>query len=128
MKNSLNLLPPEDTDPNQPCVVRDIIDRVGDRWSLLILGHLAESPQRFNALQRCIGGISKQVLSRTLSRLEEDGFINRTVITDKPLQVTYELTKLGESFLFPLKCLLDWADNNQDAIANSRKKYLQKYR
>ncbi|QJT79330.1 helix-turn-helix domain-containing protein [Kosakonia sp. MUSA4] len=120
------LLPPEGTDLNQPCVVRDVIDRVGDRWSLLIIGHLAAGPQRFNALQRSIGDISKQVLSRTLSRLEEDGFINRTVISGKPLQVVYELSNMGLSFLSPLRYLLDWAHNNQHAIAYARKSYVQK--
>jgi len=117
---SIRLLPPVGTDLNQPCVVRDVIDRVGDRWSLLVLGHLAESSFRFNAMHRKIGDISKQVLSRTLRRLEEDGFISRTVHDSNPPQVEYALTAMGVSFLKPMKAVLDWADAHHEAIMQSR--------
>ena len=117
---SIRLLPPTGTDLDQPCVVRDVIDRVGDRWSLLVLGHLAESSLRFNAMHRKIGDISKQVLSGTLRRLEEDGFISRTVHESSPPQVEYALTAMGISFLKPMKAVLDWADAHHDAITQSR--------
>lgn len=118
--SSFGLLPPAGTDLDQPCVVRDVIDRIGDRWSLLVLGHLAESSLRFNAMHRQIGDISKQVLSRTLRRLEEDGFVSRTVHDAKPPQVEYALTPMGMSFLKPMKAILDWADAHHDAITRSR--------
>lgn len=123
---SIRLLPPTGTDLDEPCVVRDVIDRVGDRWSLLVLGHLAESSLRFNAMHRKIGDISKQVLSRTLRRLEEDGFISRSVHETNPPQVEYALTAMGVSFLQPLRALLDWADAHQDAIAQSRNFFAQR--
>lgn len=124
---SVRLLPPTGTDLNEPCVVRDVIDRIGDRWSLLVLGHLAESSLRFNAMHRKIGDISKQVLSRTLRHLEEDGFISRTVHQSTPPQVEYALTEMGVSFLQPLKAVLDWADAHHDAITRSRDTFARRY-
>lgn len=123
-----DILPPAGTGYDQPCVIRDVVDRVGDRWSLLTLGHLARTPLRFNALHRAIGDISKQVLSRTLRHLEEDGFISRTVYSSKPLQVVYALTPTGESFLIPLQALLNWARDNQHHITDAREHFIQKYR
>lgn len=123
MTGSAGLLPPKGTDLDQPCVVRDVVDRVGDRWSLLVLAHLADAPLRFNALYRTIGDISKQVLSRTLRRLEEDGFVHRTVHDATPPQVEYRLTDIGYSFLEPMKALFAWAEAHQDAIMSSRKHF-----
>ncbi|WLD96335.1 helix-turn-helix domain-containing protein [Agrobacterium leguminum] len=123
MTRSPRLLPPAGTDLNQPCVVRDVVDRVGDRWSLLVLAHLADEPQRFNALHRAIGDISKQVLSRTVRRLEEDGFVSRTVHAANPPQVEYALTEMGSSFLAPLKTLIGWAEAHQHNIAKARETF-----
>ncbi|CDO35267.1 helix-turn-helix domain-containing protein [Novosphingobium sp. KN65.2] len=120
MTGSKGLLPPSGTGFNQPCVVRDVVDRVGDRWSLLILAHLADAPLRFNALHRLIGDISKQVLARTLRRLEEDGFVSRTVFRSTPPQVEYALTGMGISFLSPLKTLIGWAVAHQHLISQAR--------
>jgi DNA-binding HxlR family transcriptional regulator len=120
MSGARGLLPPEGIDIREPCVVRDVADRVGDRWSLLVLGHLANAPQRFNALHRIIGDISKQVLSRTLRRLEEDGFVSRTVHDVTPPQVEYALTPMGWSFLEPMRMLLDWAEAHHNAIVQAR--------
>ncbi|WP_433654735.1 winged helix-turn-helix transcriptional regulator [Klebsiella variicola] len=127
MSEKTNILPPEDTSHDQACVIRDVVERVGDRWSLLTLGHLARGPLRFIALQRAIGDISKQVLSRTLKQLEEDGFISRTVHSGKPLQVVYALTEMGNSFLPPLQALLNWAKENQNTISDAREKFTLKY-
>ena len=125
---SIRLLPPEGTDMGQPCVVRDVIDRVGDKWSLLILGHLADAPLRFNAMHRKVGDISKQVLSRTLRRLEQDGFVSRTVYDSSPPEVEYALTVIGISFLEPIKAVLDWAVAHHDSITLSRQIFSQKSR
>lgn len=107
----------------QPCVIRDILDRVGDRWSLLILAILGEGTHRFNELARKIGDISKQMLSRTLQRLEQDGLVQRTVFPDTPPRVEYRLTAMGESFLTPLESLLKWADDHHKAIVTARFAY-----
>ena len=107
----------------QPCPIRDILDRIGDQWSLLILETLEGGTLRFNALSREIGDISKQMLSRTLRRLEQDGFIRRTLFPEVPPRVEYELTALGRSFLVPLKGLIVWADEHHRAICEARKEY-----
>lgn len=123
MAGSVGLLPPQDFYFDQPCVVRDVLDRVGDRWSLLILAYLADAPHRFNALHRAIGDISKQVLSRTLRRLEEDGFIHRAVHHATPPQVEYSLTDMGRSFLDPLKALIGWAEAHHQPIVAARARF-----
>ena len=81
---------------------------------------LAGGTQRFNELSRRIGDISKQMLSRTLKHLEEDGFVKRTLYPEIPPRVEYELTALGHSFLVPMKGLIAWADEHHRAIRESR--------
>lgn len=107
----------------QPCPIRDVLDRIGDQWSLLILGSLSGGPMRFSALARAVGDISKQMLSRTLQRLEQDGLVSRTVFPEKPPRVEYELTDLGRSFLQPLRALVVWADQNHARIVAARQDY-----
>lgn len=104
----------------QPCPIRDVLDRIGDQWSLLVMDTLASGTQRFNELSRRIGDISKQMLSRTLKHLEEDGFVKRTLYPEVPPRVEYELTALGHSFLVPMKGLIAWADEHHRAICESR--------
>lgn len=108
---------------DQPCPIRDVLDRIGDRWSLLVLEALADGTLRFNELMREIGDISKQMLSRTLRRLEQDGFLRRTVYAEVPPRVEYDLTDLGRSFLGPLRELVHWADAHHGAIVQSRRAY-----
>jgi len=81
----------------QPCPVRDVLDRIGDQWSLLVLIALEPRTKRFNELLREIGDISRQMLSRTLRRLEEDGFLERKVFAEVPPRVEYELTDYGRT-------------------------------
>lgn len=107
----------------QPCPVRDVLDRIGDQWSLLILGILGDGDRRFSALLREVGDISKQMLSRTLQRLEQDGLVRRTVFPEKPPRVEYALTDLGRSFLQPLETLALWAGDNHHRILAARKTY-----
>ncbi len=107
----------------QPCPIRDVLDRIGDQWSLLVLEALATGTMRFNELMREIGDISKQMLSRTLKHLERDGFILRTVYAEVPPRVEYELTDLGHSFLGPMKNLVVWADGHHQAIREARRVY-----
>jgi DNA-binding HxlR family transcriptional regulator len=106
-----------------PCPIRGVLDRIGDQWSFLVLQSLQERSVRFNELMRDIGDISKQMLSRTLKHLEQDGFVRRTVFAEVPPRVEYELTDMGRSFLVPMTALIDWADSNHRTIHEARKDY-----
>ena len=107
----------------EPCPIRDVLDRIGDQWSLLVLQALAARLMRFGEINRAIGDISKQMLSRTLKRLEQDGFVKRTLFAEIPPRVEYELTALGRSILAPLEALVAWADANHQSICNARRDY-----
>jgi DNA-binding HxlR family transcriptional regulator len=102
------------------CPVRDVLDRIGDKWSTLVLVTLATGPHRFSAVQRAIPDISKRMLTQTLRDLQRDGLIARTVIPTKPPSVEYRLTPLGKTILEPLAVLVGWADRNHAAIDNAR--------
>ncbi|WP_035345584.1 MULTISPECIES: winged helix-turn-helix transcriptional regulator [Dickeya] len=110
----------------QPCPIRDVLDRIGDQWSLLVLETLSEGTLRFNELMRRIGDISRQMLSKTLKLLEQDGFVRRTIYAEVPPRVEYQLTELGRSFLQPMKTLMQWADAHHRTICEARKAYGQK--
>ncbi len=105
------------------CPIRDVLDRVGDQWTLLVLEALDGHVLRFNELSRAIADISKQMLSRTLRRMEEDGFVTRTIYAEVPPRVEYALTDLGRSLLAPMKALVAWADANHGAIRASRQAF-----
>jgi DNA-binding HxlR family transcriptional regulator len=107
----------------QPCPIRDVLDRIGDKWSLLVLHSLSEGTLRFNELVRNVEDISKQMLSKTLKRLEKDGFIKRTLYPEVPLRVEYELTDIGKSFLEPMAELIRWANANHQDIVLARQQY-----
>lgn len=111
----------EEIEFDHPCPIRDVLDRIGDQWSLLVLEALGRKTMRFNELGREIDDISRQMLARTLQRLEEDGYISRAVFAEVPPRVEYALTALGRSFLGPLQVLTRWADENHGAICRSRK-------
>ncbi len=102
------------------CPVRDVLDRLGGKWSLLLLAALANGPRRFSALQREIGDISKRMLTQTLRNLERDGLLARTVYPTKPPSVEYALTDLGASILLPVAGLVRWAAEAQGDIASAR--------
>jgi DNA-binding HxlR family transcriptional regulator len=110
----------------QPCPIRDVLDRIGDQWSLLVLGVLERGTMRFSEIDRAIGDISKQMLSKTLKHLEEDGLVRRTLYPEVPPRVEYELTDLGRSFLRPMKGLIAWANANHRAICEARIGYASK--
>lgn len=107
----------------EKCPIRDILDGIGDRWSLLVLWSLSEGTLRFTALRREIGDISQRMLAQTLRGLERDGFISRKVYPTIPPRVDYALTPLGRSFLKQLQSLVDWADDHHDAVRAARKAY-----
>jgi DNA-binding HxlR family transcriptional regulator len=102
------------------CPVRDVLDRVGDKWSVLILTALAEEPKRFSALNRAVGDISKRMLTQTLRTLQRDGLVDRTVYPTTPPTVDYRLTELGHSVLEPLSALIAWAEMRHDDIRAAR--------
>lgn len=103
------------------CPVRNVLDRVGDKWTLLIMVMLSEGPQRFSALQRAVGDISKRMLTQTLRTLERDGLVTRTVYPTTPPAVDYRLTELGSSALEPMAGLLAWAESRLDEIKAARR-------
>ncbi|WP_462173276.1 winged helix-turn-helix transcriptional regulator [Pseudoalteromonas xiamenensis] len=105
------------------CPIRNVIDRIGDKWSLLILLALSERPTRFNELKRIIGDISQKVLTKSLKLLEQDGFVLRTVYDESPPKVVYELTELGSSVLAPVGELIRWANLHHAAIERNRAQY-----
>ncbi|MGE4421488.1 MAG: winged helix-turn-helix transcriptional regulator [Pseudodesulfovibrio sp.] len=100
-----------------------MLDRIGDKWSLLVLHSLSEGALRFSELVRNMEDISKQMLSKTLKRLEKDGFIRRTLYPEVPLRVEYELTDIGKSFLEPMAGLIIWANANHQDIVLARQQY-----
>ena len=106
-----------------PCPIREVLDRIGDQWSLLVLGALSERELRFNELMREIGDISKQMLSRTLKLLEQDGYVQRTVFAEVPPRVEYRLTPLGHSFMQPMAALVQWAKAHYGEIELARGAY-----
>ncbi len=105
------------------CPVRDVLDRVGDKWSTLILIALAGGPQRFGALNRATPDISKRMLTQTLRTLERDGLVARRVYPTKPPSVDYRLTPLGVAMMEPLAALIRWAEQSHPAIVAARRRF-----
>ncbi|WP_210521581.1 winged helix-turn-helix transcriptional regulator [Hymenobacter terricola] len=106
------------------CPVRDILDRIGDKWSLLTILHLGRADNlRFNELRRHIEGISQRMLTVTLRSLETDGLITRTAYAEVPPRVEYRLTALGRSLLGAVVELGNWATAHAPAIAEARRAF-----
>lgn len=106
------------------CPLSQIIDRVGDKWTVMVVGQLAEHHVvRFNALMRSIPGISHRMLTLTLRGLERDGLVKRTAYATVPPRVEYELTELGRSLRKPLSLLAKWASGNRAEIAAAQRQY-----
>jgi len=103
--------------------VREVLNRVGDKWSVLVVALLGDGKKRFSELRRTIEGISQRMLTLTLKGLERDGLVTRTVYPTIPPRVEYELTRLGRSLLIPIKQLGDWAAQNREKIQSAREKY-----
>jgi len=100
--------------------VSAILQRIGDKWSVLIISRLGEGPRRFNEIKRMIGGISQRMLTLTLRNLERDGLVSRTVTPSVPPRVDYALTALGRDLLGPISALGEWAIANQSCILEAR--------
>jgi len=103
--------------------IREVLDRVGDKWSVLVVGALHDGPRRFSELRRSIEGISQRMLTLTLRGLERDGLVTRTIFPTVPPRVDYELTRTGRTLLEPLMALAEWAAEHRVAIQGARARY-----
>ena len=103
--------------------IRAVHDRLGDKWSLLVIVELTHGPLRFRQLQRAVGGISQRMLTLTVRRLERDGLVRRTVYPTVPTQVDYRLTEMGASLTRLLKALADWSLAHRKDIAQAQTDY-----
>ena len=103
--------------------VSQVLARVGDKWTVLIVRSLGEGPRRFNELKRLVGGISQRMLTLTLKGLERDGMVTRIVTPSIPPRVDYELTDLGHSLLVPVRALGEWAMANIPRIDEARMRF-----
>lgn len=115
---------PRHTDLPPDCrAVSEVLSRVGDKWSVLVVTKLGSGTKRFNELRRDIGGISQRMLTLTLRGLERDGLVTRKIIPSSPLGVEYELTALGRDLLQPVSALGAWALRNQAKIQQARARF-----
>lgn len=105
------------------CPTRLVLDRLADKWSLLILDRLREEPVRFNQLRRDIEGLSQKVLTQTLRNLERDGLIHRQVFPTVPVTVEYSLTPLGRTLTKTVAALAHWAEENIDAVLTAQQSF-----
>lgn len=106
-----------------PCPVRDLLDRIGDKWSVLVILRLGRKPERFRALLRAVDGISQRMLTVTLRGLERDGLVHREVFDTRPPSVAYSLTPLGQSLLKIIAALASWAVEHQTTITEAQGRY-----
>ena len=105
------------------CPTRQILDRVGDKWAVLILLLLREQPTRFNQLRRTIEGISQKMLSQVLKSLERDGLIRRRAIATVPVTVEYSITPLGATLAAAVDPLRDWAESHLTEVTVAQRRY-----
>jgi DNA-binding HxlR family transcriptional regulator len=118
------LLIPSNLHVAEDCrAVSEVLARVGDKWTVLVVGMLGDGPKRFNEIRRSLGSISQRMLTLTLRGLERDGLVTRTVFPTIPPRVEYELTKLGRSLLEPVSRLGLWARQNRPAIQDARQRF-----
>lgn len=104
-------------------VLRDVLARLGDKWTVIVICRLDDKPLRFNELRRATGGITQRMLTATLRRLERDGLITRTVVPTVPPQVEYELTEAGHSLHTVLYQLVAWTEDHLDELLTARAAY-----
>jgi DNA-binding HxlR family transcriptional regulator len=101
----------------------DILNRIGDKWSVMVVGFLSRKTMRFNELRHAIGGISQRMLTLTLRNLERDGLVTRTVYPEIPPRVEYALTDLGRTLIVPLDALWAWAAQHESEVKEARQSY-----
>lgn len=105
------------------CPTRQMLDRIGDRWTVLVVGALSNGPLRYGELRHRIDGVSQKMLTQTLRHLERDGLVTRKMTPQIPPRVDYELTEAGQSLHEPLKALEDWAKAHMASVLEARGVY-----
>jgi DNA-binding HxlR family transcriptional regulator len=120
-QGQVSVLP--ETRDERTCRAREVLDRVGDKWSLSVVYELGNATRRFTELKRRIPGISQRMLTATLRGLERDGMVARTVHPTVPPRVDYELTPLGQTLLETVSALTNWAVHHCDDIDEARREY-----
>jgi DNA-binding HxlR family transcriptional regulator len=123
-KIAAHMAVPDRIGAEQPlCELREVLDRVGDKWSVLLMAVLGGGPRRYSELRRSVDGISQRMLTLTLRSLERDGLVLRTVRPSTPPQVSYELTAVGETLSAEVTGLIRWAEQHREYIGSSRRVY-----
>jgi DNA-binding HxlR family transcriptional regulator len=107
------------------CPIRHVLDKIGDKWSMLLVMTLAAGPKRFNQLHRDVPDISQKMLTQTLRDLQRDGLVSRKVFDTKPPSVEYQLTDLGQSLIVPFGQLIEWANRSMTRIDAARTRFDQ---
>ncbi|MEU2778351.1 helix-turn-helix domain-containing protein [Streptomyces sp. NPDC007162] len=118
-------VPVVDDPLDKDCPIREVLDRVGDKWSALVVVRLGQRTHRFNELHREIDGISQRMLTLTLRALVRDGLVSRTAYPTVPPRVDYELTELGHTLLAPITALHEWAVAHRGEIHEARARHDQ---
>lgn len=116
---------PRSFDPyERGCPSRDLLDHIGSKWAVLVLGELGRNGSaRFSVLRRVLAGVSEKMLTQTLRSLERDGLVRRTVYPEVPPHVEYELTALGQTLREPLKALTEWSVQHVEEVVEARGDY-----
>ncbi|WP_281011447.1 winged helix-turn-helix transcriptional regulator [Pseudolabrys taiwanensis] len=117
------MLPGKLHEPGDCRAISEVLSRVGDKWTVLVVSTLGQGPKRFNELRKALGSISQRMLTLTLRALERDGLVTRTVYPTIPPRVEYELTSLGCSLLDPVNSLSTWARKNRPAMEEARRRF-----
>lgn len=117
------MIPTEEREPSECRAVSEMLARIGDKWSVLVVELLKGGPMRFNEIRRTVGAISQRMLTLTLRDLERDGLVTRTVYPTIPPRVEYELTKLGRTLSEPIAAVAAWVRRNRPAIEAAREAF-----
>jgi DNA-binding HxlR family transcriptional regulator len=115
-----SLIPSNLHQPEDCRAVSEVLSRVGDKWTVLVVGTLGDGPKRFNELRRALGSISQRMLTLTLRALERDGLVTRTVTPTVPVRVDYAATDLGQDLQQVVHALKVWAENNMGRVLAAR--------
>lgn len=105
------------------CPTRLVLDRIGDKWTVLAVLLLSNGPLRFTELRDGIGKVAPKVLTQTLRRLQRDGLVSREIFAEVPPRVVYTLTPMGESLIGPIQAVSDWAEEHMPAISAAQNSY-----
>lgn len=108
---------------DRDCPSRRVLDRIGDKWTVLIVGALGDESVRFSELLRRVGGISQKMLTQTLRSLERDGLVDRTVHAEVPVRVEYRLSESGRSLRTPLRALEEWAVEHLGQVLDAQDRH-----